>query len=460
MAIIKPFKAIRPTNEYVNMVAELPYDVMNREEAKQIAKNNKYSFLHIDRAEIDLDDNVNEHDEKVYLKAKENLDEFLNNNVFMRDKDDAIYIYRQIVNNRSQTGIVACVAVEDNFNGVVKKHEYTKPDKELDRTNHIKYCNANTGNRSQTGIVACVAVEDNFNGVVKKHEYTKPDKELDRTNHIKYCNANTGTILLTYKNQEEIDKIVDYYVYFMPPIYDFKTDDNVTHTIWKVEKKRDIQDLIKEFDKVENLYIADGHHRCAAAENIALEERRRNPNYTGEEEFNYYTAMIAPDNKLHVMDYNRVVKDLNGLTEEEFLNKIKEKFIVKETKNNYKPNKKGQVGMYLEDKWYTIEFGKEYLESDNIVDSLDISILQNHILDEILGIKNPRTDKRIDFIGGIRGLQEIEKRVHEDMKVGFLMYPTDINELISIADENKVMPAKSTWFEPKVRCGLFLHEIN
>lgn len=413
MAIIKPFKAIRPTNEYVNMVAELPYDVMNREEAKQIAKNNKYSFLHIDRAEIDLDDNVNEHDEKVYLKAKENLNEFLNNNVFMRDKDDAIYIYRQIVNNRSQTGIVACVAVEDNFNGVVKKHEYTKP-----------------------------------------------DKELDRTNHIKYCNANTGTILLTYKNQEEIDKIVDYYVYFMPPIYDFKTDDNVTHTIWKVEKKRDIQDLVKEFDKVENLYIADGHHRCAAAENIALEERRRNPNYTGEEEFNYYTAMIAPDNKLHIMDYNRVVKDLNGLTEEEFFNKIKEKFIIKETKNNYKPNKKGEVGMYLEDKWYAIEFGKEYLESDNIIDSLDISILQNHILDEILGIKNPRTDKRIDFIGGIRGLKEIEKRVHDDMKVGFLMYPTDINELISVADENKVMPAKSTWFEPKVRCGLFLHEIN
>ena len=413
MAIIKPFKAIRPTNEYVNKVAELPYDVMNREEAKQIAKNNKYSFLHIDRAEIDLDDDVNEHDEKVYIKAKENLNKFLNNNVFMRDKDDAIYIYRQIVNNRSQTGIVACVAVEDNFNGVIKKHEYTKP-----------------------------------------------DKELDRTNHIKYCNANTGTILLTYKNQEEIDKIVDYYVYFMPPIYDFKTDDNVIHTIWKVEKKRDIQDLIKEFDKVENLYIADGHHRCAAAENIALEERRKNPNYTGEEEFNYYTAMIAPDNKLHVMDYNRVVKDLNGLNEEEFLDKVKEKFIVKEATNNYKPNKKGEVGMYLGDKWYMIEFGKEYLENEDVVDSLDISILQNHILDEILGIKNPRTDKRIDFIGGIRGAKEIEKRVHDDMEVGFLMYPTDIKELISIADENKIMPAKSTWFEPKVRCGLFLHEIS
>ena len=413
MAIIKPFKAIRPTNEYVNKVAELPYDVMNREEAKQIAKNNKYSFLHIDRAEIDLDDDVNEHDEKVYIKAKENLNKFLNNNVFMRDKDDAIYIYRQIVNNRSQTGIVACVAVEDNFNGVIKKHEYTKP-----------------------------------------------DKELDRTNHIKYCNANTGTILLTYKNQEEIDKIVDYYVYFIPPIYDFKTDDNVIHTIWKVEKKRDIQDLIKEFDKVENLYIADGHHRCAAAENIALEERRKNPNYTGEEEFNYYTAMIAPDNKLHVMDYNRVVKDLNGLNEEEFLDKVKEKFIVKEATNNYKPNKKGEVGMYLGDKWYMIEFGKEYLENEDVVDSLDISILQNYILDEILGIKNPRADKRIDFIGGIRGAKEIEKRVHDDMEVGFLMYPTDIKELISIADENKIMPAKSTWFEPKVRCGLFLHEIS
>ena len=413
MAIIKPFKAIRPTNEYVNKVAELPYDVMNREEAKQIAKNNKYSFLHIDRAEIDLDDNVNEHDEKVYLKAKENLNEFLNNNVFMRDKDDAIYIYRQIVNNRSQTGIVACVAVEDNFNGVIKKHEYTKP-----------------------------------------------DKELDRTNHIKYCNANTGTVLLTYKNQEEIEKIIDYYVYFMTPIYDFKTEDNVIHTIWKVEKERDIVDLVNEFAKIENLYIADGHHRCAAAENIALEERRKNPNYTGEEEFNYYIAMIAPDNNLKVMDYNRVVKDLNGFTEGEFLNKVKEKFIVKEVQKNYKPAQKGKVGMYLNNKWYEIEFGKEYLEGEDVVETLDISILQNHILDEILGIKNPRVDKRIDFIGGIRGAEEIERRVGDDMQIGFLMYPTHIDELISVADDNKIMPAKSTWFEPKVRCGLFLHELN
>ena len=413
MALIKPFKAVRPANEYVKMVAELPYDVMNREEAKKIAKGNKYSYLHIDRAEIDLDDKINEHDEQVYVKAKENLDKFKKENIFVKDKEDAIYIYREIVNDRAQIGIVACVAVDDNLNGVVKKHEYTKP-----------------------------------------------DKELDRTNHIKYCNANTGTVLLTYKDNEEIDKIMDYYVYFMNPIYDFKTDDGVTHTVWKVEKERDINNLINEFKKVGNLYIADGHHRCAAAENIALEERRKNPNYTGEEEFNYYIAMISPDTNLKVMDYNRVVKDLNNLTEEEFLNKIKEKFILREVKENYKPDKKGHMGMFLNDKWYEIEFGKEYLDKKDVVETLDISILQQYILDEILGIKNPRTDKRIDFIGGIRGAKEIERRVKEDMKVGFLMYPTHINELISVADANEIMPAKSTWFEPKVRCGLFLHELN
>lgn len=413
MAKIKPFKAVRPANEYVQMVAELPYDVMNRQEAKQIANNNEYSYLHIDRAEIDLDDNVDEHDTKVYLKAKENLDKFIEKNILVRDDKEAIYIYREIMNNIAQTGIVACVAVDDNINGVVKKHEYTKP-----------------------------------------------DKELDRTNHIKYCNANTGTVLLTYKNQEEIQKIIDYYVYFMTPIYDFKTDDGVTHTIWKVEKERDIVDLVNEFDKIENLYIADGHHRCAAAENIALEERQKNPNYMGDEEFNYYTAMIAPDNNLNIMDYNRVVKDLNGLTEDEFLDKLKEKFILKETNLNYKPTQKGRVGMYLNKKWYEIEFGREYLDGDDVVETLDISILQNNILDGILGIKDPRTDKRIDFVGGIRGPKEIEKRVEEDMKVGFLMYPTHIEELISVADANKIMPAKSTWFEPKVRCGLFLHELN
>ncbi len=413
MARIKPFKALRPANKYVQMVAELPYDVMNREEAKKIAEGNKYSYLHIDRAEIDLDDKINEHDEQVYLKAKENLEKFKEKHIFEKEEKDSIYIYREIDNDRAQIGIVACVAVDDNLNGIVKKHEYTKP-----------------------------------------------DKELDRTNHIKYCNANTGTVLLTYKESEAINKIIDYYVYFMKPLYDFKTDDDVIHTVWKVEKENDIEDLVKEFDKVGNLYIADGHHRCAAAENIALEEREKNPNYTGEEEFNYYTAMIAPDTNLKVMDYNRVVKDLNGFTKEEFLNKIREKFLVKEVENDYRPLKKGHVGMFINNKWYEIKFGEEYLQKDDVVETLDISILQQYVLDEILGIKNPRTDKRIDFIGGIRGPKEIEKRVNEDMEVGFLMYPTHIDELISVADANKIMPAKSTWFEPKVRCGLFLHELN
>ena len=223
MAIIKPFKAIRPTNEYVKEVAELPYDVMNREEAKIIAANNEYSFLHVDRAEIDLEDDIDEHDERVYLKAKENLDNLINKNILVKDDDEAIYIYRQIANNRSQIGIVACVSVDDSINGVIKKHEYTKP-----------------------------------------------DKELDRTNHIKYCNANTGTILLTYKNKQEIEDIMTYYVYFMKPLYDFISDDNVIHTIWKVEKKRDVNDLIKAFENIDYLYVADGHHRCAAAKNFAL----------------------------------------------------------------------------------------------------------------------------------------------------------------------------------------------
>lgn len=412
MAIIKPFKAIRPAREYVREVAELPYDVMDRKEAKIIAGNNEFSFLHVDRAEIDLEDDVNEYDERVYLKAKENLDNLIDKEVLIKDEDEAIYIYREIANNKSQIGIVACVSVDDNLQGVIKKHEYTKP-----------------------------------------------DKELDRTNHIKYCKANTGTILLTYKNNTKIEDIMNYYVCFMKPLYDFISEDDVIHTVWKVEKQRDVNDLIKAFDEVGALYVADGHHRCAAATNVAVEKRKENPNYTGEEEFNYFTAMITPDTNLKVMDYNRVIKDLNGLSDDEFINKIKDKFVVKKEETNYKPHKKGEVGMYLNNTWYTIEFGKNHTASNDIVESLDIAILQKYILDEILGIKNPRVDKRIDFIGGIRGSKEIERRVNEDMKVGFLMHPTTIEELIAVADANKVMPAKSTWFEPKVRCGIFLHEI-
>ena len=415
MAVIKPFRAIRPAKEYVDMVAELPYDVMNREEAKEMGKNNKYSFIHIDRAEIDLDDTVDEHDEAVYLKARENLDKFRNNNILIKEKQECIYIYRETMNGRDQIGLVAGVSVDDSINGVIKIHEYTKP-----------------------------------------------DKELDRTNHIKYCNANTGTILLTYKNRQKVDELVDFYVKNELPLYDFMSDDGVFHTVWRIDREKDIEEIVDEFEQIPYLYIADGHHRSASAVNVAKEKRAENPNYTGDEEFNYYIAMIAPEDNLEVLDYNRVVKDLNGNTKEEFLDKIAEKFDVEKIEGNkqYKPDAKGKVGMILDGDWYRISFGKKFINNPDEVKSLDISILQDNILDDILGIKDPRRDKRIDFVGGIRGIDELEKRVNDDMEVAFAMYPTALKELMAVADANKIMPAKSTWFEPKVRCGLFLHELD
>ena len=415
MAVIKPFKAIRPAKQYVDMVAELPYDVMNREEAKEMGEKNKYSFIHIDRAEIDLDDEVDEHDEAVYLKARENLDNFRNNDILVKEKQDCIYIYRETMNGRDQIGLVACVSVDDSINGVIKIHEYTKP-----------------------------------------------DKELDRTKHIKYCNANTGTILLTYKNREKVDELVNFYVKNELPLYDFMSDDGVFHTVWRIDRQQDLDELVSEFDKIPYLYIADGHHRSASAVNVAKEKRLENPNYTGDEEFNYYIAMIAPENNLEVLDYNRVVKDLNGNTKEEFLNKIAQKFEIERVAKNkqYKPEQKGTVGMFLDGDWYKIKFDDKSINDPDEVKSLDISILQDNILDDILGIKDPRRDKRIDFVGGIRGIDELEKRVNEDMKVAFAMYPTELTELMAVADANKIMPAKSTWFEPKVRCGLFLHELD
>lgn len=414
MAIIKPFKAIRPREELAEKVAALPYDVMNSQEAKIIANDNPYSFLHIDKSEIDLEDCIDEYDEKVYLKAKKNLEEFKAKNILIKEEEESIYIYKQVMNNRAQVGIVACLSVDDSLNGVIKKHEYTKP-----------------------------------------------DKEKDRTNHIRYCNANTGTILVTYKSKQSINELIYKYIEENKPLYDFTTEDNITHTIWKIDNEDNINYLINEFDKIPHLYIADGHHRSASAENIAKEMRKKNPDYTGEEEFNYYLAMIAPDEELMILDYNRVVKDLNGMEEEVFIEKVKEKFEISEvSKSDYKPDVKGKIGMYLNNKWYELKIDENKRDKDDMVKSLDISILQDNIISPILGITDPKTDKRIDFVGGIRGLSELEKRVNEDMKVAFAMYPTSIDELISVADANQIMPAKSTWFEPKVRCGLFLHELD
>lgn len=410
MVMVKPFKALRPNKDYVEKVAALPYDTMNTEEAKKIAKENKYTYLRIDRAEINFDNDIDIYSEKVYQKAKEVLDDFIERNILIEDKKPSLYVYREVM-----------------------------------------------GDRSQIGIVGCVSVLDGINGKIKTHENTKPDKVEDRTKHIDYCQAHTGTILLTYDNNSVID-IVIAKTLNNESIYDFISEDGIRHTIWKLDEKEE-EMVVNSFERVENLYIADGHHRSAAAQNYAIEKKDKNLNYSEEEEFNFYPAMIAAKNTLHVMDYNRVVKDLNGLDIDEFLNKIEENFILEKVSDEFKPKEKFEYGMYIDEQWYKLVFNKRFKLKDDSVENLDVSVLHDYLIEPILGISEPQKDKRIDFIGGIRGTAEIEKRVNEDMKVGFSLYPTSIDELLKVADEDRIMPAKSTWFEPKVRCGLFLHRI-
>ncbi|HCW04442.1 MAG TPA: DUF1015 domain-containing protein [Clostridium sp.] len=414
MAIIRPFKAVRPVAELADKVAALPYDVMNTDEAREMVEGNPYSFLHVDRAEIDLDPSVNIYDKIVYEKARENLNRMIDEKIFIRDKESYLYIYRQIMNGRAQTGIVACSSIDDYRNNVIKKHEHTRA-----------------------------------------------DKEQDRINHVDYCDANTGPIFLTYRSRDEINKIVDKYT-AKEPIYNFIADDKVTHMVWKIDKEEDIKALVDQFEAVKSLYIADGHHRTASAVRVGMMRREQNPNYNGEEEFNYFLSVIFPDKDLQIMDYNRVVKDLNGLSRDEYMAKVSEKFHVSlyEGEGPYKPEEKHSYGMYLEGKWYRLVAKEGSYDSNDTVARLDVSILQNNLLKPILGIEDPRTSDRIDFVGGIRGLEELERRVNKDMKLAFSMYPTTIADLMAISDAGEVMPPKSTWFEPKLRSGLFVHELS
>lgn len=409
MVQVKPFRALRPDKKYVAEVAELPYDTMNSEEAREMAKGNINSYLRIDRAEIDLPENIDMESEEVYKKAAENLADFIKRGVFIEDKNKHLYIYREIMEKRVQTGIVGCVSVNDSLEGKIKKHEHTKP-----------------------------------------------DKVKDRVKHIEYCNANTGTILLTYKSDNEINKIISSKIKEEAE-YDFESEDNIRHTVWILNEEESLA-IENRFEKVENLYIADGHHRSKAAEINALKMREKDPEYTGEEEYNYYLAMIAPQENLYVMDYNRVIKDLNGLEKEEFLKEIKKNFTVEKSDKEFKPTKKYEYGMYIDGSWYKITY-KNTEKLKGIIEKLDVSVLHKYIIEPILDIKIPQKDPRIDFIGGIRGLKEIERRVDKNMAVGFSLYPTSIEELIEVADNDSIMPAKSTWFEPKVRCGLFLHKL-
>lgn len=414
MAIVKPFKGIRPNPSLADKVAALPYDVMNREEAKQMAEGNPYSFLHVSRSEIDLDENVNPYDKVVYEKAAENLKKMISEGVMIQDQQPVYYIYRQIMNGRAQTGIVACSSID----------EYQ-------------------------------------NDIIKKHEYTRPEKEVDRINNFDYCNANTEPVFFAYRSTEEISNLINQWIDAHKPVYDFTTDDNITHILWVIDDPQKVNTIEEMFKKVQYLYIADGHHRTASAVKVGLKRREENPNYTGDEEFNFLMTVIFPDDELLIMDYNRVVKDLNGLTTESYLEEVAKVFDVEEWKGEgpYHPEARHTFGMYLENKWYKLTAKPTIINEDDQVERLDVSILQKNLLHPILGIENPRTDKRIDFVGGIRGLKELERRVSKDMKVAFSMYPPSMEELFDIADVGEVMPPKSTWFEPKLRSGLFVHEL-
>lgn len=412
MAIVRAFNGIRPVEELAVKIAALPYDVMSSEEAREMVQGDPYSFLHVDRAEIDLDPSIDIHDQKVYEKARENLNKKISDKELIKDEKPCLYIYRQIMNSRSQTGLVFCASIDD-------------------------YINNN----------------------IKKHEFTRADKEEDRINHVDYCDANTGPIFLTYKEDDVASEVIKAWTK-RKPVYDFVAEDGVSHIVWVIDNEIIVSEVVDLFKDVKSFYIADGHHRSASAVKVGLKRREANPNYTGDEEFNYFLAVAFPDNDLMVMDYNRVVQDLNGLSKNELITKLEEKFVVTESSTQVKPSKKHTFGMYVEEKWYLLEAKDGIYDENDPIDALDVAILQNNVLTPILGIEDVRTSDRIDFIGGIRGLNELERRVHKDMKIAFSMYPTEVSDIMSVADIGEIMPPKSTWFEPKLRSGLFVHKLS
>lgn len=410
MALIKPFECVRPNEKDAARVAALPYDVYNRQEAVCEVKREPLSFLKIDRAETQFDDSTDTYAPEVYAKAKELFEEALADKTFITDTDKTYYIYALTMDKRTQTGIVACESIDDYLNNVIKKHENTRADKEVDRITHVDTLSAQTG-----PIFLAYRADSVINDAVKK---TKENKAL----------------------------------------YDFISPDGIRHQVWKMTDITLVENVRKAFEGIDSVYIADGHHRAASAVKVGLKRRRENPGYTGNEEFNYFLSVLFPDEELMILPYNRVVKDLNGYTQEEFLNKIKEKFDIAESDRQVSPDKKGTFGMYLGGKWYKLTAHKDIM-SDDPVDGLDVAVLQDNLLAPVLGIGDPKTDKRIDFVGGIRGLSELEKRCREDCVVAFSMYATSIAELFAVADAGKLMPPKSTWFEPKLRSGLFIHRI-
>ncbi|MBR6094226.1 MAG: DUF1015 domain-containing protein [Lachnospiraceae bacterium] len=412
MATIKPFKGIRPKTELASQVAALPYDVYNSAEARAAVAKNPLSFLNIDRAETQFPDGTSPYLPEVYEKARDLFWSQVKDGLYIQDEKPCYYVYELIMDGRSQVGLVACASIDDYQNEIIKKHENTRAEKEIDRIKHV--------------------------GVME---------------------AQTGPIFLAYRFNETIDKEIQK-ARANAPLYDFTCDDGVTHRAWLIDNETSVNIIRKAFEGMKDIYIADGHHRCASAVKVGLRLREENPGYTGEEEFNFFLSVLFPDEQLMIMDYNRVVKDLNGLSEEEFLQKVEKIYTVKELGSEYvKPSKKGEVAMLLSDTWYLLTVRPEYTSVDPI-QGLDVSILQNNVLSPVLGITDPKTDDRIDFVGGIRGYEELKKRVHTDCKAAFGMYPTSIHELFDVADAHLLMPPKSTWFEPKLRSGLFIHSIK
>jgi uncharacterized protein (DUF1015 family) len=416
MSIVRAFKAVRPTPELAGKVAALPYDVMNSNEARQMVVGNPHSFLHVDKAEIDLDPSVDLYDTRVYEKARENLNTMIAEGVFVQDEKPCLYIYKQVM-----------------------------------------------AGRAQIGIVGCTSVDDYSNNIIKKHELTRADKEQDRINHVDYCDANTGPIFLTYRAKESINEKVAAVMGSKAPVYDFVSEDGISHTVWVIDEEQLIADLCAEFAGIDYLYIADGHHRSASAVRVGKMRREAKPDYTGQEEFNFFLSVIFPDDHLYIMDYNRIVKDLNGNTKAEFLEKVSRKFTVTPYAGEgpLKPEKKHTFGMYLDGAWMLLEAREGTFDAADPVAQLDVSILQDNLLHPILGIGDPRTDKRIDFVGGIRGMKALSDPVDKgSMAVAFSMYPTTMEDLMDIADAGAIMPPKSTWFEPKLRSGLFIHKLS
>ena len=415
MAIVKPFKGIRPPKEYVEQVESRPYDVLNSEEARKEAEGNEKSLYHIIKPEIDFPVGTDEHDPRVYAKAAENFQKFQDKGWLVQDKKENYYIYAQTMNGKTQYGLVVCAYVDDYLNGVIKKHELTRR-----------------------------------------------DKEEDRMKHVRVNNANIEPVFFAYPDNAELDAIVARYT-AQEPVYDFIAPiDGFGHKFWIIDKEDDIQAITKAFAAMPALYIADGHHRSAAAALVGAEKAKQNPNHRGDEEYNYFMAVCFPANQLTIIDYNRVVKDLNGLTAAQFLDALRENFVVEgKGEAEYRPNKLHNFSLYLEGKWYSLTAKEGTYDDNDPIGVLDVTISSNLILDKILGIKDLRSDKRIDFVGGIRGLGELKRRVDSgEMKMALALYPVTMKQIMDIADTGNIMPPKTTWFEPKLRSGLIIHKLS